>query len=357
MKETDVSADEAEFRTSELNLDEFTGTEPGLSTSMRCWEGEVEVEDRWGIGSPSTRPYSRSPHDAFQNLERFKSRHRTSRRIHRAGRRIFSCFRHSTINLTVPDLEPSTPPRSGPLIAPRTSVSGANGLTFMDVAIDRHHHTEDEQTDAVEPTSPVVNCMGQVKSKKTLKQCRRSEAARERTNLEKLRRTKSQTSDSPPCAAKAKVFKWKHLLRSSSSSISPSNHPPCEGEIDLGRFSSASGTSEPFGTLSAEKRRDKTCLLMQRNCGRTIPTGRDGGDNTLKLLQEQLDAGNSGDVVEVVQQEAAAQRKPVSRKLRNSKAIQIESPKWFADEVQLRRRQGVLNPNPMLDSQTSSTPP
>lgn len=96
---------------------------------------------------------------------------------------------------------------------------------------------------------------------------------------------------------------------------------------------------------------------MQRNCGRTIPTGRDGGDNTLKLLQEQLDAGNSGDVVEVVQQEAAAQRKPVSRKLRNSKAIQIESPKWFADEVQLRRRQGVLNPNPMLDSQTSSTPP
>lgn len=68
------------------------------------------------------------------------------------------------------DLEPSTPPKSGPLLVPRigsiaarTSVSGANGVTFMDDAIDRHHHTDkNKDLDVVEPTSPVVNCMGQV---------------------------------------------------------------------------------------------------------------------------------------------------------------------------------------------------
>ena len=62
----------------------------------RYWQGEVEVEDRWGIGSPT----SRSSDKPSGTLEKSKSRlHGSHRSLHRAGRRVFSCFRHSTINL------------------------------------------------------------------------------------------------------------------------------------------------------------------------------------------------------------------------------------------------------------------
>jgi len=60
----------------------------------------------------------------------------------------------------VRDMEPSTPPKSGPLTAPRSSVSGA---IFMDDAID-HHTDKNKDLKVEEPTSPVVNCMGQVGS-------------------------------------------------------------------------------------------------------------------------------------------------------------------------------------------------
>lgn len=65
MKEIDVSVDEVEFRMFEFNLDEFMGIEFGFLISMRCWEGEVEVEDWWGIGLLLMRLYSWFLYDVF----------------------------------------------------------------------------------------------------------------------------------------------------------------------------------------------------------------------------------------------------------------------------------------------------
>lgn len=145
---------------------ELTDVEPDPSISMRSWGGEVKGEDRWRIELPTTKPGAPSPYDQFDMLEKSRPTLHGLHHLHRASRRVFSCFRHSSINLTVPYSEPNTPPKGGPLIALRPSVSGANGLTFMNEAIDFHHHINDDDTDSEEPTSPVMNCMGQVKPKK-----------------------------------------------------------------------------------------------------------------------------------------------------------------------------------------------
>ncbi|KAG0617607.1 hypothetical protein M758_4G002000 [Ceratodon purpureus] len=355
-----------EDRVSGASLEELMSREDSPTTSgMRCWQGEVEVEDRWGISSPTSRSEGGAPSDRPSGaLEKSKSRlHGSRRSLHRAGRRVFSCFRHSTISLTVPDLEPSTPPKSGPLTAPRKSASGASGVTFMhEAAGHRHHVDNDEDLDTEEPTSPVVNCMGQVRPKE--KQSKKIEAPPREIvdDREKFRRTKSQAPPrSPPMVSKSKSCKWKQLLRSNSSSISPSNHP-CgsegEPEIDLGRFSSASGSSDLFyrqapGASHPEKLPDKTCLLMRRNStsgSNPINESHDSSENTLKLLQEQLDLRNSGNV-EDEHRKAVAESEPVFRNLPSLKTTRIESPKWFADEPVVNKRQGLLKPSRM-DSQT-----
>lgn len=287
---------------------------------------------------------------------------------------------------TVPYSEPNTPPKGGPLIALRPSVSGANGLTFMNEAIDFHHLINDDDTDSEEPTSPVMNCMGQVgssqnwpyfrvpntfpctacswewncrffawldtylcrdaqvKPKKTLKHCRMAQTPKDRDKNEIFRRAKSLSLDSGSIVAKFNSCKWKQLLRSSSSSISQSGHPLCDGGIDLGRFRSESRTSEPLNH-SAEKRPDKTCLLMRQNSCRTIPTNCHESGNTLKLLQEQLDAGNSGNVVRGGGfQGTIGECEPVFRKLPSLKTARIKPPKYCADEARFNRRHGVLCP-------------
>lgn len=323
---------------------ELTDVEPDPSISMRSWGGEVKGEDRWRIELPTTKPGAPSPYDQFDMLEKSRPTLHGLHHLHRASRRVFSCFRHSSINLTVPYSEPNTPPKGGPLIALRPSVSGANGLTFMNEAIDFHHLINDDDTDSEEPTSPVMNCMGQVKPKKTLKHCRMAQTPKDRDKNEIFRRAKSLSLDSGSIVAKFNSCKWKQLLRSSSSSISQSGHPLCDGGIDLGRFRSESRTSEPLNH-SAEKRPDKTCLLMRQNSCRTIPTNCHESGNTLKLLQEQLDAGNSGNVVRGGGfQGTIGECEPVFRKLPSLKTARIKPPKYCADEARFNRRHGVLCP-------------
>lgn len=96
--EASESLEETEVRSSEASLGDLMSRENSPSTSgMRCWEGEVEVEDRWGISSPTSRSEGCGPSGI---LEKSKSRQHGSRRsLHRAGHRVFSCFRHSRINL------------------------------------------------------------------------------------------------------------------------------------------------------------------------------------------------------------------------------------------------------------------
>ena len=91
-----------EDRVSGASLEELMSREDSPTTSgMRCWQGEVEVEDRWGISSPTSRSEGGAPSDRPSGaLEKSKSRlHGSRRSLHRAGRRVFSCFRHSTISL------------------------------------------------------------------------------------------------------------------------------------------------------------------------------------------------------------------------------------------------------------------
>lgn len=196
-----------------------------------------------------------------------------------------------------------------------------------------------------------------------LKHPKKTEVPKEGDDMDRLRRTKSQAPRSPPRVSKSMSCKWKQLLRSNSSSISPSNHPLCEGEpeIDLGRFSSASGcSSDPLyrDLVAGDKRPDKTCMLMQRNnsTSRTIPTHE--SDDTHELFQEQLNARNSGNVDEGEQRKMVAESEPVFRKLPKLKTKRIESPKWLADEPVLNGRQGFFKPS-RVDSQiikSSSTP-
>lgn len=188
------------------------------------------------------------------------------------------------------------------------------------------------------------------------KHYKRETAPKERLDdKDRFRRTKSQApSRSPVTVSKSNSCNWKQLLRSNSSSISPSNHP-CgsegEPEIDLGRFSSASGSSDPLhrqavDVSDAEKLPDKTCLLMRRNSiGRSNPIQEShySSDNTLKLLQEQLDARTSRNV-EGQHRKTEAESEPVFRNLPSLKTRRIESPKWFADEPLINRRQGLSSP-------------
>ena len=181
-----------------------------------------------------------------------------------------------------------------------------------------------------------------------------------------FRRTRSQAPPrSPPVVSKSKSCNWKQLLRSNSSSISPSNHPygsEGEPEIDLGRFSSASGCSDPYnrqeaGASHTEKRPDKTCLLVRKNStSRSDLTSEslDSNDNTHKLLQEQLDASNVKDE----HRKALAESEPVFRNLPSLKTTRIESPKWLVDEPLITRRQGQFKPSRMdlLTQKSSSTP-
>lgn len=89
------------IRVSEFSIPDFRNRDLDSPASMRCWQpGEVEVEDRWGIGSVSSRSEGWVTHDRSEILKKSKSKQlHGSRRLHRAGRRVFSCFRHSTINL------------------------------------------------------------------------------------------------------------------------------------------------------------------------------------------------------------------------------------------------------------------
>lgn len=231
----------------EVSLAELMSREDS-STSTRCWQGtEVETEDWWALETPTRSPERCSPFDGFEILKKSSS----SKPLYHAGHRtLFSCFRQSSLNLTEPDLEPRTPPSTS-----STARRGANAstFTFMAEAMEHHHQTdydEDLHPDA-EPTSPVVNCIGQVRPKKKQKQRKKMEPAPK--DSEKLRRTKSQApvrSAGVPRVAKSKSGKWKQLLQrsgSSSSSISPSNHSQSDiadsvvvgAAIDLRRFDSS----------------------------------------------------------------------------------------------------------------------
>ena len=198
----------------------------------------------------------------------------------------------------------------------------------------------------------IFRCDAQVRPKQ--KHSKKVEAAPRETldDREIFRRTKSQAPPrSPPTVSKSKSCNWKQLLRSNSSSISPSNHP-CgsegEPEIDLGRFGSASGCSEPSYRLAAggshaEKPPDKTCLLMRMNStGRSNQESHNSSDDTLK----QLDPKNSGNVEDVEHRTAVAESEPVFKNLPTLKTTRVESPKWLADEPVVNKLQpGLLKPS------------
>lgn len=83
---------------------ELTDVEPDPSISMRSWGGEVKGEDRWRIELPTTKPGAPSPYDQFDMLEKSRPTLHGLHHLHRASRRVFSCFRHSSINLVCPCL-------------------------------------------------------------------------------------------------------------------------------------------------------------------------------------------------------------------------------------------------------------
>lgn len=427
-----------EIRVSEVSTAELMSSSPTVSSgpaSVRGWAGEMEVEDRWGIGSMSTRSEGCAPgpdHHRFDLLRQSRSRrlHGSRRSLHRAGRRFLLCFKRTTISLTVPDLEPPTPPKSGPLnmSGPLTNMSGpfttprlsgertsgpprlqrvggpqisgpistprVSG-NFMNEAIDTNRTKNGDNKDVEDPTSPVVNCMGQVKNKKAMKNVKKQEC----NEMERFRRTKSQVPSSSPSLRKFSSCKWMQLLRSNSSSISPSTpgntqQQPCgEGEIDLGRFSSVSGASDPaaapFERLPSEKRPDKTCLLMQRHQQQqtTDTESNKRPDKTCLLMRRQqnseppipanqlstdpektswrnLRATDNDDTDELLQAQLesdaefrriVAESEPVFRNLPRLKTKKTEAPKWLADEPALNRRQGSLLYNMKMSRSSTTT--
>ncbi|XP_073388908.1 uncharacterized protein [Physcomitrium patens] len=356
-----------EIRTSEYStLAALMGMED--STNARCWQGETELGVGLGFGSSLTRQKEScfSPYAGFEILEKSRSTQLGTPKHHRPGHGVFTCFRHSTLNLAVPDLEPSTPPsRSGPIAAPRTNGTANIKSSFMDEAIVHHYQQphSDGDLDLEEPTSPVVNCMGQVRQKKAERRPKKVEPPRELDPREKLRRMKSQAPRTPPAkATKSKSCKWKQLMRSTSSSISPSNHPLGDGEpdiIDLGRFSSASCSSEPFihstGEVSCQidKRSDKTFQLMRRktvwSCTPSSDTCR--GNETSPTRSQELDAATDSANVESELRRTVTECEPVFKKLPSLKTMRVESPKWLAGEPLRGRRQVALKQ--IMSSSTS----
>lgn len=212
------------------------------------------TEDWWGLESPTTSYPQRSPYEGFEVLAKSNSS-KPSPGGH--GSTLFSCFRPSSnvLHLTEADLETNTPPRSETVLmqAPCTSLSSGNDTKFMEVeAVDPQHGCSGYEPNQfriysnAEPTSPVVNCIGQVRPKKKPKAQRcniatkrepGAAAAPARCNESlMLQGTKLTYSLSPIRSGGAAVVlparrvakcksagKWKQLLQRSSSanSISP----------------------------------------------------------------------------------------------------------------------------------------
>lgn len=89
-----------EIRTSEYStLAALMGMED--STNARCWQGETELGVGLGFGSSLTRQKEScfSPYAGFEILEKSRSTQLGTPKHHRPGHGVFTCFRHSTLNL------------------------------------------------------------------------------------------------------------------------------------------------------------------------------------------------------------------------------------------------------------------
>ncbi|KAG0589659.1 hypothetical protein M758_1G035500 [Ceratodon purpureus] len=248
---------------SESSLAELMRREDSGLTNMRsCWHTgrpdlvETPDDDWWGLESPTTYPHRSSPYDhGFEVLAK-PSSSKTS--PGGSASTLFSCFRQSSPgHMTEPDLEPSTPPRRemllvrAPCTSMRSSSANDNVTKFMEVeAADSHHGHGGYESDQLhiysdeEPTSPVVNCIGQVRPKKKPKQrcdvAKKSDtdaAARTESLMLQGAKLYSLQLASPMRSASAAVAvpegtarcksggKWKQLLlqrSSSASSVTPS---------------------------------------------------------------------------------------------------------------------------------------
>lgn len=103
LESSEITLVETEARTISkfFSLAQLMGREES-STSLRFWLRETELSDGWGSGSSSTTRQATiplSPYAGFESPHKSKLMQQRPCKPHRAGRGIFWCFRHRSLNL------------------------------------------------------------------------------------------------------------------------------------------------------------------------------------------------------------------------------------------------------------------